>query len=102
MNLNLYTIYDAKTHAYDRIMSAQADGEALRIFKDLAVSADHPIGQHPEDYSLFRIGTYDNQTATITVQKQTCLGHAHEFAAQAQTVDPEQMGIFKDTIKEVG
>ena len=49
MKLNAYTIYDVASGVYMRPFFSQADGQAIRGFKDIATDADHEVGKHPED-----------------------------------------------------
>ncbi len=81
MNLNIYSVFDCAAAAYMRPFFAQSDAEALRSFTDISIDADHPIGAHPEDYSLHRIGTYNDQTAVITPEDKQCLATAQERVA---------------------
>ena len=64
MNLNIYTIFDTASGTYMRPFFTQADGQAVRSFKDISCDAEHEIGQHPEDYSLWRIGLYDDNSGS--------------------------------------
>ena len=66
MKLNAYTIYDVASGVYMRPFFSQADGQAIRGFKDIATDADHEIGKHPEDYKLFRIGAFNDNTGKMT------------------------------------
>ena len=50
-----YSIYDTATSAYMRPFIAPQDAQAIRLFKDIALDADHDVGKHPEDYSLFKL-----------------------------------------------
>ena len=54
MILFSYSVFDRCSGAYDRPFFAISDAAAIRSFSDIAVAADHPIGAHPEDYTLFR------------------------------------------------
>ena len=65
MKLNAYTIYDVASGTYTRPFFCQADGQAVREFKDLATNEEHPIGAHPEDYTLFRVGDFNERTGTL-------------------------------------
>ncbi len=66
MKLNAYTIYDVASGVYMRPFFSQADGQAIRGFKDIATDADHEIGKHPEDYTLYRIGAFNDTTGKMT------------------------------------
>ena len=48
----MYGVFDSASGVYDRPFVAISHGQAIRSFGDIAVAADHPIGQHPEDFSL--------------------------------------------------
>ncbi len=65
MRLNAYTIYDVASGVYMRPFFSQADGQATRSFKDIATDADHEIGKHPEDYTLYRIGSFNDTTGKM-------------------------------------
>ena len=56
MKKNLYAVIDTASGVYDGPIPGLADGHMIRWFSDMAVNADHPIGQHPEDYSLIKVG----------------------------------------------
>lgn len=84
MRLNVYAIYDTASKAYMRPFFLQSDGQAVRMFTDIAQDADHEIGKHPEDYSLFRIGTYDDQKGRLHPEDRECLATALELVALAK------------------
>lgn len=63
--LKVFTIRDGACEAFMRPFFAQAAGAAIREFADLANNPEHPVGQHPEDYTLFEIGWFDEATGEI-------------------------------------
>ncbi len=85
MKLNIYTIFDTAAGLYMRPWYASSDGAAVRAFGDLAKDPEHEIGQHPEDYSLFRIGVYDDNNAVMTVEDRDCIATALELVSHART-----------------
>lgn len=86
MKLIICSVYDSATEAYMRPWMAQAPAQALRMFQDEAVNPETPIAQHPEDYSLFQIGTFTDHNGEITPMEPVCLARAHEVKAQAATI----------------
>lgn len=84
MRLNVYTIFDSASQAYMRPFFMQSDGQALRSFTDIAQDAEHEIGKHPEDYSLYRIGTYDDQKGVLHAEDKSCLATAEEVVAASR------------------
>lgn len=71
---NVYTIYDSAAKAFGRPFFFQADGQAIRTFTDMREDKESDIGKHPEDYSLLRVGRWDDQTATLHAEQPTKLG----------------------------
>ncbi len=87
MKTQLYAIYDTAAGIYTRQVFAQADGVITREFSDLVTNAESPYGQHPEDYSIFRLGVFDDQTGKITDEKNECLGTGLELVALSRNVN---------------
>ena len=88
MRMMVYTIFDTASGAAMRPFFAQGDGAAMREFSDLAVNADHPIGKHPEDYSLFRIGQFDDNKITLIQEDKECLITGMEAVAASRQIEP--------------
>lgn len=59
----LFVVYDTKSETYTPPQAYNALGEALRSFTDAANDKNSMVGLHPEDFSLFEVGSYDIQTA---------------------------------------
>jgi hypothetical protein len=84
MKYNIYSVYDAAAEGFLQPFFMTNKGQAVRAFSDLANDPSHNFGKHPEDYTLFELGEYDDKNAQIT-QHQTpvSLGLAVEFKKQA-------------------
>jgi hypothetical protein len=100
MQFNVYGIFDTASGIYDRPFVMQSDGQALRAFGDIAVDAEHPIGKHPEDFSLFRLGTFNDNTGELTCTGKECLATALEMVAASRKVDGRQLKIFDEAVGE--
>jgi len=87
MKLNAYAIFDSASGLYQRPIFAQSDGEVLRSFADVAADESHPIGKHPEDYSLHRIGVFDDNTAKYQPEKNECLTTALEILSKGNQLN---------------
>ncbi len=81
MKLNMYSIFDTASGTYNRPLFARADGEIMREFQNLCTDKEHPCGQHPEDYSLFRLAIFNDLTGMVTNEDNECLSTGLEMLA---------------------
>ncbi len=91
MKVQCYAIFDACSGIYEKPFFSTTDGLVKREFQDVAGAAEHPISKHPEHYSLWRLGTFDNVNGLMTNENNECLWTATEAISQSQTVDNEAM-----------
>lgn len=83
MLLQMFTVYDSKAEAYLPPFFMAARGAAVRSFSDTCNDPTHAFNQHPEDYTLFHLGQYDDQHATFDISDaKTSLGLALDFVKQ--------------------
>ena len=88
MKINVYTIYDSAAQVAERPFVARADGEALRAFGDLCTRAGTQISDHPEQFTLFRIGQYDDNKMQIEPEPAVSLANGVEMVKEAQEIAP--------------
>ena len=62
MILKMYSIRDSKAEIYNRIWCLTTHGEAERAFRDLANDDGTTVGKHPEDYDLYYLGKFDDNS----------------------------------------
>jgi hypothetical protein len=60
---NVFSIYDSKAAAYLPPFILPRIEMGQRVFSDAINSKDHQFGKHPEDYTLFHLGTFDDERA---------------------------------------
>lgn len=65
MLLEIFAMYDRATQAYMQPVYSQSKGEIIRSLSDLIMNNEHAFAKHPEDYTLFKIGTYEEQSGEI-------------------------------------
>jgi hypothetical protein len=63
--MNIYAIYDKKAKVYKTPFFMRQDAEAVRAFREAIATGDSLVSRHPEDYKLYRIGEWDEETAEI-------------------------------------
>jgi hypothetical protein len=66
MKMNIYSIYDQAAKAYLNPFFLHNDGLAIRAFQDNVNSTDdNNIAKHPDQFTLFKLASYDDQTGLI-------------------------------------
>ena len=68
MRLFIVAVYDAAAEAYGRPVFVNSMGQAERSFLD-ELRRDDPVNEmfrHPSDFSLFDLGTWDDQDGFFT------------------------------------
>ena len=69
MKLIMFTVFDVKAEAYLPPFFLPNESMAMRIFSDMAGDTDHQFGKHPEDYTLFKLGEFDDNSSKINMYK---------------------------------
>jgi hypothetical protein len=79
MKLVIVSIKDRAADAYGRPAYVATEGVAIRQFSDEVnrASEDNQIYVHPDDFDLYYLGTFDDNTGAFDLlasPKQICLG----------------------------
>jgi len=76
-----YAVKDLAVQAFGSPFLVRARGEALRSFQDEANRTDgqSAVAQHPEDYELYYIGTYDEEHGTLAGQPPELIARAKDL-----------------------
>jgi len=99
MKVQIYAIWDTCSGIYEKPFFHTADASVKREFQDVATAADHPISRHPEHYSVWRLGSFDNVNGNILDEKNECLWQAVEAIAQSQNVPPKLSSVEDNVYK---
>lgn len=81
--MRIFSVYDSKADYYSKPVVEINAGVALRSFADAARggNGENAISQHPEDYTLFELGTWDQDKGEIKMHvAKKSLGVALEYA----------------------
>lgn len=88
MRQEIFCIHDHKAAAYLPPFFLHNIPMAQRVFTDCVNSKDHQFGAHPADYTLFHLGSYDDETALIKQNKSpTPIGNGVEFLKPSDQTD---------------
>lgn len=63
---HFYSIYDSKAEYYATPVLIESRGAAIRMFATMVNEVDHQFNKYPEDYVLFELGDWDEETGVIT------------------------------------
>lgn len=78
----MYAIYDEKSKIYNKPFSMINEAVAIRAVKDLTLDKNTEVGRHPYDFSLWELGTYDDETAHfVPYETKRLICMAHEIDA---------------------
>jgi len=58
MKMEICAIRDRQLNGFMQPFFTQSKGQAIRAFSDLVNDKQHPVGQHPEDYDLWHLGSW--------------------------------------------
>lgn len=69
MKHRVYCVFDQAARAYLPPFILHSDDLAARVFGDAVNESGHQFNKHPEDYSLYRIGDYDDSVALLIAER---------------------------------
>lgn len=77
----LCVIHDRSVNAYINLHCVRAEGQAIRQFQD-AINDPQAgsIHKHPDDYDLYRVGTYDDDGGTIQTEEKRKLADGKQLS----------------------
>lgn len=80
MIYSMFTVRDIAVGAYGRPMFMQSKGQALRSFSDEVnrVADDNQMNKHPEDFALFYLGLFDEETGVFVSNDPQFLSSASD------------------------
>ena len=61
----IFTVYDSKAEMFLTPFYQNTINQARRVFSDIINNHEHQFSKNPEDYTLFHIGEYEDNNATI-------------------------------------
>jgi hypothetical protein len=70
MKQNGYSIKDAKANTFGTPYFAINDQVAVRSFQQAASDPNTTINKNPEDFNLYRIGSFDDASGEFNPEKQ--------------------------------
>lgn len=72
--MKMYSVRDSKTEAYLSPFLAENVVTAQRMLIDSMQGNNSMLANHPEDFQLFQIGEFDEQTGEVTPEAHSSHG----------------------------
>lgn len=66
MQYKYFTVHDAKADGYLPPFMQPNEAMAIRMFNTMVNDPSHQFGQHPQDYTLFYLGTWEDENAKLS------------------------------------
>lgn len=101
MKFGLYAVYDSAVQVYQGPFKFQTDGQATRWFHDQCLNAETPIAQHPEDYTFFQVGEWNDSTGQADPVVPICLAKALEVVAASRNVKADNLEEFDKKVSSM-
>lgn len=80
--MQLYSIYDKKAEIYGPLFAADNEGVAYRMTQ-LMQSNETLLAQHPQDFALYRLATWDPHTGKLELPENP----AAQYIAELENFD---------------
>lgn len=96
MIMKVFSVFDAKLATFGRPWFQMTDAAALREFSDAVNDGSNPNNQwhtHPEDFSLFVIGEFDDQSGELIPRTPLSLVTASSLVVNFSRSKPEQLDL---------
>lgn len=81
MKTFMYTVFDDKADVYTPPFFQGTDGLAMRAFSQACVDTSHPFNKNPEDYHLYKVGSFDDETGKVEAFEPSLLLEAADVVA---------------------
>lgn len=103
MKLSVYSIFDNAAGAFMQPFFMVNDGMAVRAFSDTANTADSSIKAHPDQFSLYRVGTWNDASGYLEPEDPPIrVIHGFEVVERnQQTVSSVSMADLEARLDEV-
>lgn len=90
MIYEVFSIHDSKAEAFLPPFILPNEAMAKRVFAQCVNSDSHQFGASPPDYTLFRLGQFDDSTGQFLLERSKhSLGNGVEFRSLDRPKSPE-------------
>jgi len=98
---SIYTVFDSKADSFSPPVVYDNDQVAMRACGHALLSGDSPVSNFPRDYSLFRIGVFDEDGGAVEGTDRVHIGTLEEIRDMLQGPAMANMANTLDLAKEL-
>lgn len=92
MLVEVFSVYDSKARVYSQPFFAHNIAVAVRMFQSTIADANTNLAKHPEDYSLFHLACFNDETGAFTPRTPVNLGLAAMYHPKTMIHQPAPSG----------
>ena len=81
----MYSVRDAATEIYNVPFFAKTNLAAIRQFEQLAKDESTDVHKYPDDFVLYRVGNWNEDTGWVEKENLIKLAHARDFTHGTST-----------------
>lgn len=78
----LFSVYDSKAEMHSPPMADRSIQSAIRRFTSEVASPESQLHHYPEDFALYNIGTFDDETGEVHVNGRHLIKEAAAVARE--------------------
>lgn len=90
MILHVFSFYDSKAGYFSTPFFFPHPGQAIRTAIDLGSDTSTGPGRYPEDFTLYRIGSFNDQTAIFESEPPVSLGSVSSLMPRGEPSQPRR------------
>ena len=64
--LKVFALFDKKAKVYEHPFVFPHIGQAIRFVSDLISSNNNSVAKHPDDYTLYHLGAFDEENGLLS------------------------------------
>lgn len=99
MIVQMFALYDEKVAAFLTPFPAQSVGHAVRIMEERAQDPNFPLRRHPQDFTLYCIGSFDDASASLKSLEEPSLVSKGNELVRAKMTDDRQTDLIEHLAK---
>lgn len=81
MILKVFSVFDSKLQVFNTPFFSRSVADASRSFSDLVRDGRTTVAQHPDDFFLYEIGEYSDETGELVACTPTQIAAATAFVS---------------------